>query len=58
MLVEQVILSLIPDTATVMQSIGDLAAYTVNAVIDRIEGHQVLKDEIFLDVYLRNGETT
>jgi LacI family sucrose operon transcriptional repressor len=50
--------NLMPKTiTTVMQPIADLAAYTVNAVIDRIEGRQVLKDEIFLDVYLRNGET-
>jgi len=42
---------------TVMQPIPDLAAYAVNAVTGLIEGRPAVKDEIVLDVYLREGET-
>jgi LacI family sucrose operon transcriptional repressor len=42
---------------TVVQPIADLAGRTVSAVLDLIDGKPVQKDEIILDVYLRNGQT-
>ncbi|MDR1787092.1 MAG: LacI family DNA-binding transcriptional regulator [Treponema sp.] len=43
---------------TVVQPIADLAAAAVSAVIDRIEKRPIGQNEITLDVYLREGETT
>jgi LacI family sucrose operon transcriptional repressor len=42
---------------TVVQPIAELAACTVNAIIDRIEERPFPREEIILDVCLREGET-
>jgi len=42
---------------TVAQPIADLAARTVSAVLDLIDGKPVLRDELVLDVELLPGET-
>jgi LacI family sucrose operon transcriptional repressor len=42
---------------TVVQSIREIAQYSVAAVVDLIENRPRLRDEIVLDVYLHEGDT-
>jgi LacI family sucrose operon transcriptional repressor len=48
-----------PQTITaVIQPIHDLARNAVSTIIDKIEKKPILTDEIILDVYLKEGDTT